>query len=139
VGGSLADRLGKLPIMRVAIWIYAIGALAPLFVHSPLVIVAVLPVAVAAAVVMTLPYALLIDAAPDGDHGLTAGLFDMSRGVGSLAGPLTAGLAITLLEPVLQDTKGYGAMFLVVSLFCFASLYALRRLRRLDEDPTRSG
>ena len=138
-GGSLADRVGKLPVMRVAIWIYAIGALLPVFVHSPLVIAGVVPVAVAAAVVMTLPYALLMDNAPDSDHGLTAGLFDMSRGIGSLAGPLAAGVAITLLEPVLADTQGYGAMFLVVSLFCFASLYALRRLRQLGEAPTRSG
>lgn len=133
VGGALADRMGALPLMRVAVVVYGVGALIPAFVHSTVVIVAVVPVAVAAAVVMTLPYALLIDAAPETQHGLTAGLFDMSRGFGSLIGPVTAGIAITVLEPVLDDTNGYGGMFLVVSLFCFVSLIALTRLRRLTQ------
>lgn len=130
-GGALSDRLGAVRLMRLAVWVYAVGALVPVFVHSLIAMIAVVPVAVAAAVVMTLPYALLIEAAPEADHGLTAGLFDTSRGFGSLVGPIMAGVAITTLEPVFHGTDGYAAMFLVVSVFCFASLIPLSRLRRL--------
>ena len=77
---------------------------------------------------MTLPFALLVELLPAGAHGVGAGLFGVSRGFGLLAGPVVAGLAITLLDGTFADTEGYAAVFLVAAAFLAASIPMLWRL-----------
>jgi MFS family permease len=129
LSGWLADRLGRRRVMAAALWVYGLGALVPAFTQSVAILPVVMLVALAAVSLMTLPYALLMGLLPEQDHGSGAALFAISRGLGLLAGPLLAGLAITLLEPAFGDTDGYAALFLVVAASVLATLPLLRRMR----------
>ena len=95
ISGKLADRFGTVRVMRVSLIIYGIGMLIPFLIDSKVAIAIAAPfVGFGGGVVMTLPYALLIPLMGDDDHGLTTGLYSVSRGVGTALGPLLAGVAI---------------------------------------------
>ncbi len=136
VSGKLADRYGHGPVMLAAVSVFAAGLLVPLFFPSltlnPYFLAGIVPFAFAAVVLMTLPYSVLMGLIPGENHGAAAGLFGLIRGVGTLAGPLVAGFAIQLLQPVnflaFSETQGYVAMFPVASAFLLASLPLLRRM-----------
>jgi MFS family permease len=136
LSGKLGDRFGTIPVLRIALLIYGAGLLIPLFAASPLVVALAAPlIAFGGGVVMTLPYALLIPLMPDGDHGLTTGLYSVSRGVGTALGPLLAGIAISLFAGPFDQTEGYQAMWGVAALAILASVPILGRLRdRADAD-----
>jgi len=139
LAGTLADRWGRVRVLHVALWLYGLGLLLPAITQSPFVLVAVPIVALAAATVMTLPFSLLMGLLPPGEHGLGAGLFGLSRGVGLLLGPLLAGLAIELLEPVFTSTRGYAAVFVIAGAAILASIPMLGRAQAQERarDPER--
>lgn len=131
VAGKLADRYGHRRVMRLAIWVFALGLIPAVLTTNMLYVVAVIPVAFAAVVLMTLPYALLMGLLPpDNAHGTGAGLFGLSRGVGVIVGPLLAGIAADVLDAVpvftLAETDGYSAIFAVAAVLLFVSLPLLR-------------
>ena len=134
VAGRLADRYGARPVMRVAIWVFAAGLLPPLFTSSTTYAIAIVPVAFAAVVLMTLPYTMLMGLLPSGSqaHGAGAGLWGVSRGVGVLVGPLLAGLATELSRSLdllsFGRTHGFASIFGVSALLLLASLPLLRRI-----------
>jgi len=125
VGGKLADRFGHLRLIRMALWVYGLGLLVPLFWHEPWALAIVPPVAFAAGIVMTLPFSLMMGMMPPESHGAAAGLYGFSRGVGVLLGPVIAGVAIELLRPLLESTEGYAAMFAVASAGIMLSIPVL--------------
>jgi MFS family permease len=130
VSGKLGDRMGKARVMHVALIVYGIGLLIPGFVTLKPALVAVVPfVAFGGGVIMTLPYALLIPLMPEGEHGSLTGLYSLSRGLGTMLGPLLAGVAISVLKSPLSATHGYQAMWLVCGSAILLSLIPLRRLR----------
>lgn len=118
--------------------VYGFGLIVPIFVHTPLVIVALLPLSFAAGVVMTLPYSLMMGMLPEADHGAGAGAFEASRGVGVVLGPVLAGVGVQLLEPVFESTDGYAAMFAIAAFAIFASIPLARRIRPGDARPRTS-
>ena len=127
IGGTLADRIGERRLLQLAIPVYGVGVLAPLISQSP-VVIAIVPVAAfAGGIVMTLAFSMLMSVMPERRHGSSAGLFEFSRGVGALAGPLLAGLAIAASAHLLAATDGYAAMWAVASAAILLSLPALRR------------
>ncbi len=128
VSGGLADRYGHRKLIFWSLWVYGFGLILPIFVHSLVVIVALLPLAFAAGVVMTLPYSMLMGMLPERDHGAGAGVFEASRGVGVVIGPVLAGVAVQLLRPVFASTDGYAAVFAVAALAIFASIPLTRRI-----------
>lgn len=132
LSGFLADKMGRRRVIAVCLWVYGLGALVPAFTQSIAILPVVLLVALAAVALMTLPYALLMGLLPESDHGAGAALFSISRGLGLLAGPLLAGLAITVLEPAFEGTDGYAALFLVVSASVLLTLPMLRRMGATD-------
>jgi MFS family permease len=71
---------------------------------------------------------------PPGEHGALTGIYSVSRGIGTMLGPLVAGLAIQFLEPLYSSTSGYGAMWLVVAGSILLSIPVTRRLRARGED-----
>lgn len=133
ISGALADRFGPRPIMLVAVCVFGPGLIPPLLTTNTAYIAAILPVAFAAVVLMTLPYSMLMGLLPRREeHGAGAALFGLSRGVGVIAGPLLAGLAVEVFQfvPVLSfaDTQGYSAIFGVASALLLVSIPIVRRI-----------
>jgi MFS family permease len=132
ISGRLADRFGTVRVMRAALLVYGTGLLVPFIVNNKIVVGAVTPlVGFGGGVVMTLPYALLIPLMQDDDHGLTTGLYSVSRGVGTALGPLLAGIAIGILDHgFFAGTDGYQAMWGVSAAAILLSVPVLGRLRQ---------
>lgn len=129
MAGSLADRYGLVRVTRIALWVYGVGLLIPFLTQSPALVLPVLPlIAFGGAVIMTLPYGLLMDMMPPDSHGAVSGLYGLSRGLGTLLGPLLTGVAVDALAPVLESTDGYSAMFLVAGAAILLSIPLLRAL-----------
>ncbi|MQA12943.1 MAG: MFS transporter [Pseudonocardiaceae bacterium] len=133
VAGKLADRYGPRRVMQVAVWLFALGLAPPLLTTNTYFIAAIVPVAFAAVVLMTLPYAVLMGLLPENrEHGAGASLFGLSRGFGVIIGPLLAGGATSALSSVgalsFDDTKGYSSIFAVAMVLLLASTPLLRRI-----------
>jgi len=131
VSGKLGDRFGRARTMRIALFVYGAGLLVPLFTRSIPVIVASVPfVAFGGGVLMTLPYALLAPMMPDSEHGALTGFYSLSRGLGTMLGPILAGIAIELLKSPLASTHGYAAIWAVCSASALASIPLLGKIER---------
>jgi MFS family permease len=129
VSGRLGDRYGTARVMLAALAVYALGLLVPFFSDAPLVVLPILPViAFGGGVIMTLPYALLMPMMPAKEHGAVTGLYSVSRGLGTLLGPVIAGGVIDLSASVFPQTHGYVAMWLVSSAAIAVSIPLLSRL-----------
>jgi Na+/melibiose symporter-like transporter len=130
ISGRLADRFGTVRVMRASLLVYGAGLLVPFLINNTIVVGCVTPlVGFGGGVVMTLPYALLIPLMADDDHGLTTGLYSVSRGVGTALGPLLAGVAIGILDGPFAGTDGYQAMWGVCAAAILLSVPILGRLR----------
>jgi MFS family permease len=130
VSGKLGDRFGKTRVAAVSIWPFGLGLLVPLFTQSPYIVLPILPfVAFGGGMILTLPYAILMPLMPDEDHGLITGFYSFSRGIGILLGPLLAGLAISVLRPMLASTHGYAGMWLVCGAAMLASLAFIKPIQ----------
>ena len=102
----------------LGIYVYGWDRLSPRlhFLCSIPIIVASVPfVAFGGGVLMTLPYALLAPMMPDSEHGALTGFYSLSRGLGTMLGPILAGVAIQLLKSPLASTHGYAAMWAIWS------------------------
>ncbi len=134
VGAPLAARLsgrfGIVTVLRVSSIVYGVGLTVGVVAHTltPLVI-GLAPVALAGAIVQTLPQALAFTLAPAGSEGAAAGLQDFSRGVGVVLGPIVVGAAIGASHGLFPATDGYAAMWPVVGI---PVLVAAALLRTLD-------
>jgi MFS family permease len=138
IAGKLADRYGAYRLLRIVVWPYGLGLLAPFLSQSSEVLVLAMPaVAFGAGAVTTLAYVALVRAAPRDAHGAASGLFALSRGVGVLLGPLLAGVAVEALKPALVSTHGYAAAWLVAALAVLATVPVLGWLCRSEEPETR--
>jgi MFS family permease len=136
IAGRLADRFGILPVMTWAAILYGIGlcigsiptTLTPSLVMLPFV-------ALAGAVLLTLPPALAFTLAPEGGVGAAAGLIDVSRGLGLVFGPLVVGFAVDRTSSSLfEATHGYAAMWPVIGLAVLLSVPLLRSLDNSSPD-----
>ena len=133
--GKLADRFGPARVMRIALLVYGTGLLVPLVVTTPVGIAAIIPVvALGGAVIMTLPYALLVPMMPEDEHGALTGFYSLSRGIGIALGPVLAGAAIEGLRGAFGSTQGFQAMWGVCSAAIFLSVPLLGRLRSEKDD-----
>jgi len=134
VAGKLADRFGPRRVMQVAVWVFALGLTPTLVTKNTTFLVAIVPVAFAAVVLMTLPYTLLMRLLPEREaHGAGASVFGIAKGIGVLIGPLLAGLAITGLAHVpvgaFEATAGYAGAFGVAMVLLLASIPLLGRIK----------
>ena len=141
VAGKLADRFGSRRVIKVAIWIFIAGLVPTQFSTTSLYVIAIVPVAFAAVVMMTLPYAILVDLLPQRrDHGVGAGLFQLSRGFGIILGPLLAGLATDASDGLdgpfsYAATSGYSSIFGVSLVFLLISTLFMQRLEAVAPQP----
>jgi MFS family permease len=136
VSGKIGDRYGRIRVVRVALWAYGLGFLAPLLTTSRPVLIGAMPfIALGGGTVMTMAYALLMPLMPEDEHGTLTGFYSMSRGVGIIAGPILAGVAIAVVGPgAFAKTHGFQAMWLVCAAAALGSLFFLGRLRDADSD-----
>jgi MFS family permease len=134
--GKLGDKFGRVRVVTYALWAYGFGYLVLVFTTSrPLIVAAVPFVALGGGAVMTLAYAILMPLMPDDEHGTLTGFYSLSRGVGIIAGPILAGVAISLAGPGLfPGTQGFQAMWIVCAAGAFGSLLFVRRLRGAADD-----
>lgn len=131
LAGWLGDRFGPLRVTRLALWVYALGLFLPCVTQSLWVLIPAMPlVGFGGTVVMTLSYTLVTLAGPEQSPGATAGWYELSRGVGVIAGPIVTGAAIDLLRPLFESTRGYAAMWLVQALALVLSVPLVPRSRR---------
>ena len=131
--GRLADRVGLVRLLRAAIWVYGAGLLFAAAMDSKGPLLVGLPVvALAGAVLMTLPYGLLMKLTPPGVEGAVSGLFNVSRALGVILGPIVVGAAIDLAEPLFRSTAGYGAMWVAIGVPIVLSLAFVPALERAE-------
>jgi MFS family permease len=129
LAGRLAERYGIVRTLRWSSALYGAGLLVgvvpttlwPLLVGLPVV-------ALAGAVVMTLPQALAFTLARAGSEGGVAGLQDFSRGVGVVLGPVAVGSAVDASRHVFSATHGYAAMWPVIGVPVLLAVALLARL-----------
>jgi MFS family permease len=132
--GRLADVVGIHRLMRISIWVYGVGLLVGAGLGSLDSFLIGLPfIALAGAVVMTLPYGILAGMTPAGAEGALSGLFGFSRALGAVLGPIVVGVAIDVLAPVFPSTNGYGAMWVAIGAPILLSLPFLAAMR--SEEP----
>lgn len=131
--GKAGDKHGRLRVVTIALWAYGAGYTVLIFTNAKPLIAAAIPfVAFGGGAVMTLAYAILMPLMPEGEHGAVTGLYSMSRGVGIIAGPIIAGIAISLTSSgVFSATQGFQAMWIVCAAAALLSLVFVRRLRRV--------
>jgi MFS family permease len=134
IAGRAAERYGIVTVLRASALIYGAGLIAGVLPHTLTPMLILLPfIALAGAVLMTLPQALAFTLAPLGSAGAAAGIQDFSRGVGVVLGPVVVGAAIDALHGQLASTHGYAAMWPVIGLPVLASLVFLRNLQPRGE------
>ncbi len=130
-GGRLADRFGRITVIRVALPVYGGGLLVPFLSTSAVAVAVAAPfIALGGGVLMALPYALLMPLMPDSEHGAMTGYYSLTRGLGTWLGPLLAGIAIQALAGPFSGTAGYQATWGVCSAAVLLSLLPLQRLAR---------
>jgi MFS family permease len=131
LAGRLADRYGLLPVLRIASLVYGAGLLVGAIPDSlPPLLIGLPFVALAGAIVLTLPQALAFTLAPLGSEGAAAGLQDFSRGLGVVLGPVAVGAAVGVSQPVFSSTHGYASMWLVIGLPVLLAAFLLKLLER---------
>lgn len=129
LAGRLADRYGIVRVLRLASLVYGIGLVAGAFPTTLTPLLVGLPlVALAGAIVMTLPQALLFTIAPVGSAGAAAGLLDVSRGIGLVLGPVVVGAVIESSRSLFDSTHGFAAMWPVIGVPVLLTLLLLRML-----------
>jgi MFS family permease len=134
LAGRLADRYGIVTVMQIAALAYGTGLVFSVFPQSlPPMLVALPFVALAGAVLLTLPQALAFTIAPPGSEGAASGLLDFSRGIGLVLGPIAVGAAIEASRSQLEATNGYAAMWPVIGIPVLVSVYFLRKLEPRGE------
>jgi MFS family permease len=134
--GRVGDAIGIHRLMRGAVWVYGIGLLVGAGLSTLDSFLIGLPfIALAGAVVMTLPYGILAGMTPAGAEGALSGLFGFSRALGAVLGPIVVGVAIDVLAPVFPATNGYGAMWVAIGAPILLSLPFLARIRGEEPEP----
>jgi MFS family permease len=139
VSGPIGDRVGLARVIVGASVIYGGGLVAGGLGREwhAWYLSLIFLVAIAGGAVMTLSWGLLFKLMPASDRGAISGLATTTKGIGLLIGPLLAGALIDVLQPHLESTEGYQALWpvlgvpILLAIPLVASL--IRAERRADE------
>ena len=125
--GWLADKYGRLLIMRIGLWVYLGGCIFGFFVKDIKWTFLFLPIfGLGGSIVLTLPYAILIKLMPKENIGQFTGMFSMTRGLANIIAPLIAGVAIDIAGNYMPDGREYAVIWLVSALMIAISLFFFR-------------
>jgi MFS family permease len=129
LAGWLADRYGLLRVLKLTSVVYGAGLLIGVLPRTlPPLLIGLPVVALAGAIVLTLPQALAFTLAPAGSEGAAAGLLDFSRGVGVVLGPVAVGAVVGISRSLFSATNGYASMWLVIGVPVLLAAFLLNRL-----------
>jgi maltose/moltooligosaccharide transporter len=140
VSGYLADRFGRALIMRVGIGVYLVGSVVAVLLSNYKWAFGVLPIfGLGGAIVMTLPYAILMRLMPKGQVGGFTAMFSMVRGLANVVVPVLTGGAVDVAKKYLWGTKYWGrqyaAIWAVCGLMLIISLIVFRDGDKEDTTP----
>ncbi len=125
--GKLGDRYGAGRVLCLFLFVFGGGLAVGTFSTSVFILGAAFPIiAICGGAAVALPYALLMRLAPEKKHGIIAGLFDASSGVGTLLGPALTGTSIDLLGRFFPSSHGFSAMWPVLSIAVLGSAGMMR-------------
>jgi maltose/moltooligosaccharide transporter len=125
--GFLADKYGRSRIMRAGLWVYLGGCLFGAFITDIKWAFIFLPFfGLGGAIVLTLPYAILIRLMPKEHIGQFTGMFSMTRGLANIIAPVIAGGAIDIGGKYLHGGRQYSAIWLVSGVMIAISLLFFR-------------
>jgi maltose/moltooligosaccharide transporter len=131
--GYLADKYGRARVMRVGLWVYLGGCILGVFMTNIKWAFICLPVfGLGASVVLTLPYAILIQLMPKAHVGQFTGMFSMMRGFANIVAPLVAGAAIDIADRYMKEGREYSVIWMVSGLMIVISLFFFRGARKDD-------
>ncbi|MEO7110372.1 MAG: MFS transporter [Polyangiaceae bacterium] len=134
--GKLGDRYGAGRVLCISLFVFGGGLAVGTFSTNVVILGAAFPIiALCGGAAVALPYALLMQLAPAQKHGIVAGLFDASSGIGTLLGPALTGLSIDLLRSFFPASHGYSAMWPVLSIAVLGSAAIIRYARLSDPKP----
>jgi MFS family permease len=130
ISGKLGDRYGAGRVLTISLVIFGAGLAVGTFTTNVAVLGVAFPfIALAGGAAVALPYAFLLELTSSDKHGIVAGLFDASSGVGTLLGPTLTGLAIDFLGRLFPASHGYSAMWPVLSVSVLGGTIALWGVR----------
>lgn len=131
--GRLGDRFGLARVIFCASFVYAGGLLAAGLARAwhDAYFALIVPVSMAAGIVMTLSWALLFRLMPAGRRGAISGLALGTKGVGLLFA-LVTGAAIDQIAPQLPATGGYQALWPICALPILAAIPLVGSLLSVD-------
>jgi MFS family permease len=134
LAGWLADRYGLVRVLRITSLVYGAGLLIGILPRTLTPLLIGLPVvALAGAVVLTLPQALAFTLAPVGSEGAAAGLQDFSRGIGVVLGPIVVGAAVGVSGGLFDATHGYASMWLIIGVPVLIAAVLLKPLENAQK------
>jgi maltose/moltooligosaccharide transporter len=129
--GYLADRYGRINIMRVGLVIFLGGCLLGFFLGNIKWAFIFLPVfGFGGSIVLTLPYAILMGLMPKEHIGQFTGMFSMMRGLANIVAPVLAGVAIDVVSRYRHNGSQYAVIWLYTALMIVISLYFFRKTAR---------
>lgn len=125
--GFLADKYGRSRMMRAGLWVYLGGCLFGAFITDIKWAFIFLPFfGLGGAIVLTLPYAILIRLMPKEHIGQFTGMFSMTRGLANIVAPVIAGGAIDIGGKYLHGGRQYSVIWLVSGVMIAISLFFFR-------------
>ncbi len=138
ISGYLADKYGRVVIMKIGLWLYLGGCIVGALISDIRWAFASLPVfGLGGAVVLTLPYAILIRIMPKANIGQFTGMLSMVRGLAFVIAPLLAGGVIDGAQRILGGRyagREYAAIWVLAAVMIIISLFFFRGKEK-DDSP----
>jgi maltose/moltooligosaccharide transporter len=129
--GYLADKYGRARVMRVGLWVYLGGCILGACITDIKWAFIFLPIfGLGGSIVLTLPYAILIQLMPKDQIGQYTGMFSMMRGFANIVAPLIAGVAIDVAGHFVaggrHEGRQYAVIWMVSAVMILISLFFFR-------------
>jgi MFS family permease len=125
--GYLADKYGRILLMRVGLVIFFGGCVLGFFMRDIKWAFIFLPFfGLGGSIVLTLPYAILMRLMPREHVGQFTGMFSMMRGLANIVAPVLAGAAIDISRNFMNRGSEYSVIWLYTALMIVISLFFFR-------------